>query len=809
MSRFFRSYLRYARGEAGFFSPWALLRPFGSLFGIAAGLRGGMYDRGVLSSSEPPIPVISVGNICHGGTNKTPTVEYLVRALADLGAKPGVITRGYGGKSRDPIRVVTDGSVDRHIFGDEPTMLAERLGEPPVVVSPDRFEGVCLLADLGVNVAVADDAFQHRRMGRDVDIALIDAACPFGNGKLFPAGIMREKESALARAHIIVLTKADQVSPEALAALRERVRRWAPDDRIFTAHMEIDSWLAIKDMKRDILSPSDERPRDKGGLLAFCAIGNPDSFERSLCATGAKVVRTIAFRDHHRYTWKDIDQLERAASISGASAFACTEKDLQNMPQDSRLVLPLYVPRVRAVIDDEQRFWRKMTELLRPKIVVASNGYGEDAIGALAAEKLKARFPSASVRAFSLVGSGKEYSTRGVEVISPPSEMPSAGVVKYSLRALIKDLRHGLGRDIKTQVAALRKLRGSLRTILCVGDVYLMMIALWGYGLSPMLLATAKSVLTNGHMWIESSLMRRRARMVWTRDAETAEDLRVSGVAALFRGSPIMDLAADSIVGIDAWGDAPHPRVLMLPGSRPRAYDDVAMLVDAASLMAADRKCSFLMGLAPTTDADKMFERWDRDGSIVRAKDAEIAIFTGPAAAASAGADILVGLGGTANQVAAGSGVPVVSILEKGKLAQKKLLRGSEELVPATAQDLARAALALLDDEDRMREMGAEGRRVMGGPGAIDAVVEHAASELGWSIRCELFERVAAKWSPDAIVCDNAKNTAVVDGEASDGGDGSWSASNKEEEETPEERRDRMLRIAKAARAASRTLRSG
>lgn len=748
------SYLRYARGESPSFFPWGVLNLFGKIFHPFMCLRNAFYDRGIFRSMDPPVPVISVGNLCHGGTNKTPMVEMIARKLMGLGLSVGIVSRGYGGATRKPLWVGQDEwSSSRMATGDEPLMLANRLPKAMVVVSRDRYEGVQMLHDLGAEVVVADDAFQHRRMGRDLDIVLIDATCPFGNGRLFPAGILREWKESLSRAGLVILTKVEQAGPEAVAGIKSELGRWVPFDRVFTARIGLDSWMVMErgvlrryETERGALAP-------RGGMLAFSAIGHPDSFHRSLETFGVEILESRAYRDHHSFARRDIDELERRASELGASGLVCTEKDLHNMPEDPSTALPLYIPRITVSMDDEERFWSAFAGALRPKLVVASNGYGEDAMGALLAHRLRLRFEKAKISAFTLVGSGKAYRERGLDVLSPPSELPSGGIVKYSLRALLRDIRHGLRKDIEKQIVAWRLLIGRSRAPICVGDVYLMAHTLWGQGLSPLLLATAKSVRLRGHGFYERSLMRRRAVRVWTRDAETAEDLKKYRVDAVFHGNPIMDLALDTSDGDDdPWKEEVRPRIMLLPGSRPRAYGDVIMLLEAVKRLDERRDCSYLMVLAPTIDREMLLGgvpySCDEEGRI-RVGGARVSFYSGPIAVAAKRSNVLIGLGGTANQVSAGLGVPIVSIIERGKLVQKKLLGGSEILVPPTAEALADAVFNLLNDPPRMNEMARIGIDRMGGPGAIDAVIEYAAKEMGWEARHGLFEILSSAWMTD------------------------------------------------------------
>jgi tetraacyldisaccharide 4'-kinase len=638
-------------------------------------------------------------------------------------------------------------SSDRSITGDEPLMLASRLPEARVVVSRDRYDGVCYLKKLGVDVVLADDAFQHRRMGRDLDIVLIDATCPFGNGRLFPAGILREQADALGRADIVILTKAEQAGAKAVEDIRKAISSQVCPGDIFTARIGVESWMKFSADGLTLLTPESGKNVPEGRFVAFSAIGNPGSFHRSLVSLGLDVARSCVFRDHHRFTWKDLDYLERQASAHGATALVCTEKDLQNMPDDLSLIYPLYIPRIGVTVDGEEAFWKSAAAKMKPEFIVASNGHGEDSIGSLLASRLKARFPGASVSAFSLVGSGREYRDRGIGVISPDSDMPSAGIVKYSARALLGDFRHGLRKVIKKQIETWRKETGRFRTPICVGDVYLLAHTLWGQGMSPLLISTAKSVRLSGHWAPEYTLMRSRARRVWTRDGETARDLTRHGVEAVFSGSPIMDLAGDAS-DEDPWDGMPRPRVMLLPGSRPRAYKDAAMLLEAVRFISEEIDCGFVMVLAPTLDMDIMFSetKCGVDRGMIVSGTAKVGIYTGPISSVACGADLLIGLGGTANQVAAGLGVPVLSVQEKGKLAQKKLLRESEILTKPDARSLASAAVSILGDPVRRNAMSRAGIESMGGAGALDSVVKYAADELGWDARCRLFDSLRGEW---------------------------------------------------------------
>ncbi len=745
MNALVRSYLAYAKGE-GCLSPWALLRPLGWVASGVVSLRGFCYDHGLFESLEPPLPVISVGNLTTGGTNKTPFVEMLILGLRERGVRPGIISRGYGGKTKCPV-VLFQGQGSRGLVGDEPLLLSNRFPDIPIAVSRDRLRDVELLTHYGVDVVVADDAFQHRRLHRDVDVVLIDATCPFGNGSQIPSGILREPPRALERAHLVAITKADQVSSRNLRRLQQQLRRWVPSERLFCSRLDAPEWFLWDGQG---FAPWRGKVRGLHGLI-FSAIGNPASFQRTVTKEGLAIARALHFKDHHRFTLEDMEKISQALKACGADGVCCTEKDIYNLPEGWEPPFPLLVPRIRTDIDDESRFWRTLTQCLRPRLVVASNGYGEDAIGAVVAQRLRDRFPSAQVQAFPLVGLGTPYRERTIEIAAPTAETPSGGLIKYRFRDLVTDLRSGLLSLIRRQLAAWGELRGRCRTVVAVGDVYLLCHALLGQGCRPLMVATAKTVLLHGHWRLESFLYRRGVRCLWTRDEATAQELQRSGVRALFRGNPIMDLAWDNKEStLELWGEG--RRVLLLPGSRLRAYRDVGLLLDTVEIMGQRERLSLVLVVAPSISLDRLIQaaqerHWTLEAQgpagALSLRSLKVLLYHGEVGQAAPGAELLIGLGGTANQVCAGLGVPVLSVLEKAKLVQKKLLGDAELLVAPDPAVLASEALALLADPQRRQRMAQAGRERLGGPGAVESVVDYAARELGWETRCRLYRQLS------------------------------------------------------------------
>lgn len=745
MSGIVRSYLRYTKGEASVLSPWHLLYP--AQFAVRAWMRLRIYlfERGIFTTIEPKLPVISIGNNSFGGTNKTPMCEYIVRMFREAGINAGVVSRGYKTKHPEPIWIgQDDDSFRREIAGDEPLMLAQRLPGVSIVVAKKRVEGVELLASLGAEVAVTDDTFQHRSMARDVDIVLVDGTCPFGNGQVIPAGLMREPKTAFSRADFVVITKANQITKEALENTKAELEKYIQPEKIFVAEINYDSWTICERGKDAVRKPIDAKPR--GSYVMFSAIGNPDGFYCYIAGRGIKIAAERTYQDHHEFTHEDIAKLNALAERLGAAGFICTEKDTMNLPKDMPLNLPVYVLQISVAIEDSQRFKEMICKKLQPHLMVASNGYGEDAIGVILAKKMRERFKSAVISAFAFVGSGKHYEKEGIGVVSPSVEMPSGGIIKYNVGELVNDFKHGLGTSIKRQIATMRKIGKDYRTPVCVGDVYLFSNVLWGQGVSPILLATAKTVHLSGHYRIERFLLKKRSRRVWTRDEETAQELIDDGVNAEFCGNPVMDLINNNEEKVK-WEDDGSARVVLLPGSRPRAYEDIKLIIEAAKELSKHVKCQFVMVPAPTTDWKKMagnLEGWtlSKDGKELSCTETTIRVpYHGQVSAAAADADLLIGLGGTANQLCAGLGLPVVSILETGKLRQKKMLQEAEVLVDANPAALASAARKILEDPVLWKKMSEAGIKHLGGQGALDRVVQYCATELGWDNRCTVYDK--------------------------------------------------------------------
>ncbi|MCB2200039.1 tetraacyldisaccharide 4'-kinase [bacterium] len=322
---------------------WPLLAPFSLLYSAGVGLRNLLYDRGTLRTTDSGVAVLSVGNITAGGSGKSPlTIELCgrLRALApDLPIV--VVSRGYGRRTKGP-QVVADGTtvfLTPDLGGDEPVMIAEALHDVPVIVSERRVDGVALAVEqFGAKLVILDDGFQHRRIARDLDVVLIDAAEPDWIWRPLPAGRLRELPTSLRRANMVVMTgRAPQERRDQLAAF---VRKQSEAELIGGG-----AWLAqVRDHETGESFPVEQLHGKR--VAAACGIARPERFFDELESLGIEVIQRTAWRDH---AWTTSDQranlMNRAREV-GAEALLITAKDAVKWPRGEE-GLPVQVPELR------------------------------------------------------------------------------------------------------------------------------------------------------------------------------------------------------------------------------------------------------------------------------------------------------------------------------------------------------------------------------------------------------------------------------------------------------------------------------
>jgi tetraacyldisaccharide 4'-kinase len=307
-----------------------LLRPAAALYGMAMSLRNRLYDRGIFKSWRSPIPVVSVGNITTGGTGKTPLVDWIVKFYEASGIATAIVSRGYGRRTKG-VRLVSDGRrilVGSRDAGDETAMLAARNLGTIVVAAENRVEGVQFLMRQFANrlpgVIVLDDAFQHRKIARDLDIVVVNASAPNELDAMLPAGRLREPLRGLNRADLIILSK---ITDEAKAApLLARLERTGKP--VLRSKIKPGKLMRVDGLKTET--------NESVKALAFAGIGAPAGFLHSLKDAGVKVEATKFFRDHEPYTEAAIRSIIAESARKGLVPIT-TEKDWFRIADDPEL----------------------------------------------------------------------------------------------------------------------------------------------------------------------------------------------------------------------------------------------------------------------------------------------------------------------------------------------------------------------------------------------------------------------------------------------------------------------------------------
>jgi tetraacyldisaccharide 4'-kinase len=352
-----------------------LLAPLAVGFRAGVALRHFAYHQGWLKTRRLKQPVVSVGNLTLGGTGKTPLVALVARTLAQHGWRPAILTRGYGRRGSGklialaPAEVASAGAaagahtgrqVNPRTVGDEPALLARALPDVPIVVSADRYRaGRVAESRFGTNVHILDDGFQHLALERDVDIVALDATRKLSDWALLPVGRQREPCSALARAHIVVLTRTELADP---LPLENRVRAINPSARIFHAATKLCGLVNVTTGERH--APAAFRDKPDQTFWAFCGIGNPRAFFADLRAWGFRVQGETAFRDHHVYSSAELLDLETRAQKAGAAALLTTEKDAMNLPAGPRARITILACAIETELREAQAFEQELTARL-------------------------------------------------------------------------------------------------------------------------------------------------------------------------------------------------------------------------------------------------------------------------------------------------------------------------------------------------------------------------------------------------------------------------------------------------------------
>lgn len=336
----------------------ALLRPLAWAWGWGVRWRRRRALAGRVNLSTP---VISVGGIAVGGAGKTPFVLHLAERLRAAGRQPAILTRGYRRRFPAHATILPPGAtVSTVITGDEAQIFL-RSGVAAVGIGADRYAVGRLIEErFRPDVILLDDGFQHWRLARSLDVVLIDAQDPFGGDALLPLGRLREPVEELARADLLVITRAEPGLP--LAAIEARLRSINPRAPVFRCRVVPVGWVRLATGEME----APQRLRD-GAAAAFCGLAQPASFWRTLRGLGCRPLVRWEFPDHHPYRPRELRRLAAEARSRGAQALLTTEKDAVNLPADAAaLVAPLelYWLRIGLEIEDEPRLLASIEERL-------------------------------------------------------------------------------------------------------------------------------------------------------------------------------------------------------------------------------------------------------------------------------------------------------------------------------------------------------------------------------------------------------------------------------------------------------------
>jgi len=318
-----------------------------AFYGCGVRIRNQLFDRGYKRVHRAPVPIISVGNITAGGTGKTPFVAYLAGWFTDRDVKVGLLSRGY--RAHFPRG------------NDEKLVLDQLCPGVPHIQDKNRVAAARRAhSDHECELLILDDGFQHRRLARDLDIVLIDAMNPWGYGHLLPRGLLREPITELQRADLVVITRVDQCSDEQIQRIRDCLRNIGQQSEcvevVFRPRRLVNS-----DGQTQAAGDLKSKP-----IAAFCGIGNPSSFRRTLDDLGFNVAIFDAFPDHCDYTQTGLKQLVTQARNADAHSLICTQKDLVKINVSQIDDIPIWAVEIAAELKIGK-------ELLEQKLSHVSN----------------------------------------------------------------------------------------------------------------------------------------------------------------------------------------------------------------------------------------------------------------------------------------------------------------------------------------------------------------------------------------------------------------------------------------------------
>lgn len=349
------------------------------LYGLIVRLRNNLYSWGVIKSKQLPCTVISIGNLTLGGTGKTPMTIHVARVLKQWGYNIAVISRGYRGSAEKTGAIISDGHsllLDVDAAGDEPIMMAVQLKNIPVLVGKRRFEmGMIAKTKFNSDIIVLDDAFQHLKIKRDIDLVLLDSAQPLGNTYMFPRGTLRESMKGLIRADAYIITRSKQETNSPLSYQSGfNLKETFPDRPVFKTYhtpyyfkVTTGSIFPLENINQISASENFEFLKNQK-VLAFSGIAGNHHFRRTVESTQCVISDFMEFPDHYQYSNDDLKQIVLKAKKINVKYIMTTEKDYMRIYQSLPWFVDLVVVGVKIVFEEAAAFQKFLKSKL-PDIV--------------------------------------------------------------------------------------------------------------------------------------------------------------------------------------------------------------------------------------------------------------------------------------------------------------------------------------------------------------------------------------------------------------------------------------------------------
>lgn len=317
-----------------------LLFPFFLIYRFASSIKNFLYNHNLRQSYKAPIPVISIGNLAFGGSEKTPLAVHLLTFLLNNGFRPALVTRGYKGTWEKQGGVLSDG---KKIYagwkeaGDEPVMVAKKIPQAGVFIGKHRFASCIKAQKMGFNVTILDDGFQHRRLYRDLDIVLYNPEEKVA---------LRESPSSLKRAHLLMLKTGIDTNQ------KEQIKKKYPQAEICEYSVICNGFYKIDGGKAAFNIPSETSFKDKK-LLAFCGIARPDRFFSLLKDEGLALEGQLSFPDHFSYPPYSLKKIIKKYNSLQCDLLITTEKDAIKLSGRKELEkIPIYYLKIDLKIED-------------------------------------------------------------------------------------------------------------------------------------------------------------------------------------------------------------------------------------------------------------------------------------------------------------------------------------------------------------------------------------------------------------------------------------------------------------------------